>query len=63
MLQQITDVEARLVELAALVPDLARKMGTMKAEMLIRLLSDTEVTPVHPTKMLPAISAAHPLTG
>ena len=41
--QDTATVEAKLEELIALVPDVAGRLGRMKADVLMRLLSDTEV--------------------
>ena len=42
-IQTVKEVEQRVAELAALVPDLTSRLSTMKADILIALLEDTEV--------------------
>lgn len=42
-MQGVREVEEKVAELAALVPDLQNKLGTMKADIMIALLEDTEV--------------------
>ena len=55
--QDNATVEGKLEELLALVPDLAEKLGRMKADMLTRLLSDTEVCSMDKLKIC-AVSTA-----
>ena len=45
--QGVKEVEQRIMELAVLVPDLMARLGTMKADILIALLEDTEVILAH----------------
>ena len=43
-IQTVKEVEQRVAELAALVPDLTSRLSTMKADILMALLEDTEVS-------------------
>ena len=44
MLQELAELEGRIGDLSALIPDLRNKLGRMKSDVLCGLLGDPEVS-------------------